>query len=400
MSVPAMVIVGAGACGTHAAFALREGGWTGKIVLIGEEAGLPYERPPLSKPDAAGTVRRALCDAARLDAARIDYRPATRVAAIDRPRRGLRLADGSTIAYTRLLLATGARPRTLDCEGGARAQVLRSHADAVALFEPAQPVRSAVLVGAGLIGLELAATLRHRGLAVTVVEAGPRALARAVPTPLADRLVARHRAEGVALRLGTGVARIDEHGVTLTDGTTLAADQVVAAIGVVPETALAEAAGLATGNGIVVDGRLTTSDPDILAAGDCACAPSARQPGLQRLESWRNAHDQGQHAAAVMLGATTVFDAVPWFWSDQYDLGLQVAGWPDLARPMLRRVVADDAELLFQCDDEGRLRCASALGPGTTLARDMRLAERLIRSGARPGAAALQDPAVSLKGWL
>jgi 3-phenylpropionate/trans-cinnamate dioxygenase ferredoxin reductase subunit len=402
----AMVIIGAGECGCTAAFALREGGWDGEIVLIGDEPGLPYERPPLSKPEGGRVQRREVTDAARLDAARIDFRPATPVAAIDRARQVLRLDDGHELAYARLLLATGARPRALNLPGAEQALGLRTHRDALALFERAARARHAVLVGAGLIGLELAAVLQQRGLPVTVLEAGERVLARAVPAPLAERLAARHRAAGTHLRTGCRLARLEPGRVVLDDGETLPADLVVAAVGAEPRSELARAAGLAVdaAGALQVDAHLRTADPAVWAAGDGASAPSPWWPGrpAQRQENWRNAIDQGRHAARAMLvvergEVPPVFDAVPWFWSDQHELGLQVAGWPDAGRPVWLRTPAPDQQLAFQLDDSGRLQCAAALGPGTTLAREVRLAERLIRQQARPAPEALTDPAVALR---
>jgi 3-phenylpropionate/trans-cinnamate dioxygenase ferredoxin reductase subunit len=395
-----MVIVGAGECGARAALTLRESGWAGDIVLLGNEPGLPYERPPLSKPGADGVTRRTIADAERLHDAAIDFRPGRAVAAVKPAQRMLVLDDDLELPYDKLLLATGARPRALACPGAEAALTFRTHADATALHAKATNARHAVLAGAGLIGMELAATLRGAGLEVTVVESGPRALGRAVLPSLARRLVDRHRAQGVEILLGTGIECIAGRRLTLTDGSTREADIVLAAIGVVPETALAEAAGLAVDNGIVVDERLATSDPHIFAAGDCARAPSRFAPGPVRLESWRNAQDQGAHAARAMLGAAEPYDAVPWFWSDQYELGLQVAGLPDPARACVSRRVSPEAEILFQLGDDGRLLCASGLGPGTSVARDIRLAEMLIARGARPRAETLQDPSINLKTLL
>lgn len=395
-----MVIVGAGECGTRAAFALRENGWQGGIVLVGEESGLPYERPPLSKPGEAGVVRRGICDPAALAAHGIEYRAATRVESLDRMQRTLRLSDGESLSYGKLLLATGARPRALVCPGGDAALPLRTHDDARALFDRISPGAHAVLVGAGLIGMELAATLRQAGMAVTVVEAGERALGRGVPAAVAQSLQERHCAAGVAFRFGTGIERIGEGSVWLADGSRLPADMVLAAIGVVPETRLAEQAGLAVDSGIVVDERLCSSDPDIHAAGDCARFRCQRTGETSRLESWQNARDQGGHAARAMLGAADAFDAIPWFWSDQYELGLQLAGWPSQQGQLLARRVDAGTTLYFQLDDEGRLLSACGLGPGNGVARDVKLAQMLIRRGLPVSAASLQDPGIPLKSML
>ena len=399
-----MVIVGAGECGTRAAFALREAGWRGEVVLIGDEPGLPYERPPLSKPGADGAIRRVICDAETLRSARIDHRSGLRVAAIERQRRQLRLSDGSALPYERLLLATGARPRRLTCPGADAALSLRTHADAERLFQACGRGANVVVVGAGLIGMELAAVLRMQGAAVTVVEAGPRALGRAVPQAVAARLQARHAQAGVDLRFNAGVSAIAGGRVHLTDGSVRPADVVVAAVGVEPDTTLAQAAGLAVDNGIEVDTRLATADPHIFAAGDCARFFCTRSGQPMRLESWQNARAQGEYAARAMVNPNVqgadAFDAVPWFWSDQFELGLQIAGWPDPQRSLLMRQVDGDATLWFQQADDGSLLAACGLGPGQRVGKDIKLAQMLIARRVPLSVAALADPAVSLKSLL
>lgn len=392
------VIIGAGEAGTRAAFALREGGWNGSVTLVGAEEGLPYERPPLSKPEGADVQRKAICDHARFKNAGIGYRPGLAATAIDRAGKTVSLSDGRELPYAGLLLATGARPRRLACPGADRAHDFRTHDDALRVFAATGAGTRVAIIGAGLIGMELAAVLRQKGAEVEVIEAAPTALARAVPPHLAARLLARHRAEGVRVHLGTGVAAITTDAVTLTDGRSIPADLVIAAIGVVPQMDLAEAADLATGNGILTDACLRTSDPDILAAGDCAAVEIA--PGLHlRQESWRNARDQADAAARTMIGQATPFAAIPWFWSDQYDLGLQVAGLPAAHLPLITRPLPDGGEVGFYLDG-GRLVAAVGLGTGNSAARDIKLAEMLIAAGACPDPDALADPGVNLKSLL
>lgn len=393
-----MVIIGAGEAGTRAAFALREHGWTGAIALVGDEAGMPYERPPLSKPADGGVVRRHICDAAQLASARIDYRPDVVATAIDRTARQVSLSDGRSLSYDKLLLATGAAPRPLDCPGADLVRHFRSHHDATGVFAAGGPGARVAIIGGGLIGMELAAVFSRHAASVDVIEVGPSIMARAVPPHLGDRLLARHRSAGVRVHLGAGVAAVTCGGVRLADGRVLHADIVISAIGVVPRTSLAAAAGLATGNGILTDACLRTSDPDILAAGDCAAVETA--PGIHmRLESWRNARDQAEAAARTMIGPATPFAAIPWFWSDQFDLGLQVVGLPGPHATAITRPLADDAEVTFYLDD-ARLVAAAGLGPGSAVARDIKLAEMLIASAAPVDPAALADPAVSLKALL
>lgn len=392
------VIIGAGEAGTRAAFALREQGWTGSITLIGDEGGLPYERPPLSKPEGAEVQRKPICDQAQLDGAGIDYRPGLGTTAIDRAQRTVTLSDGRVLPYAKLLLATGARPRKLTCPGAERAQDFRTHDDAIRVFAAAETGARIVIIGAGLIGMELAAVLRSKGAHVDVIEAGPAIMARAVPPHLAARLLARHEAEGVRVHLGVGVTAITDQAVLLADGRSIPVDLVIAAIGVVPRMDLAEGAGLATGNGILTDACLRTSDPDILAAGDCAAVEIA--PGLHlRLESWRNAREQAELAACNMINPAVSFSATSWFWSDQYDLCLQVAGLPAAHLPFVTRSLPGDGEVSFYLD-EGRLVAAAGLGKGNSVAKDIKLAEMLIAAGARPDAEALADPGVNLKSLL
>lgn len=392
------VIIGAGEAGTRAAFALREQGWTGSITLVGDEGGIPYERPPLSKPEGAQVQRKVICDQSQLQGAGIDYWSGFGTTAIDHVQKTVTLSDGRLLPYTKILLATGARPRKLTCPGAERAQDFRTYDDAVRVFAAVETGARIVIIGAGLIGMELAAVLRLKGAEVEVIEAAPSIMARAVPPHLAARLLARHQAEGVRIHLGTGVAAIGADAVALADGRSIPTDLVIAAIGVVPRMELADAAGLATGNGILTDACLRTSDPDILAAGDCAAVEIV--PGLHlRLESWRNAREQAELAARNMINPAAPFAATPWFWSDQYDLGLQVAGLPAAHLPFVTRSLPDNGEVSFYLD-QGRLVAAAGLGKGNSVARDIKLAEMLIAAGARPDAEALADPSVNLKSLL
>ena len=392
-----MVIIGAGECGTRAAFALREAGWTGPVTLIGAEPGLPYERPPLSKPQDGAVQRKPICGADALAAAGIDYRPGSHATALDPQSGRVTLSDGRMLSYHRLLIATGARPRRLACPRAERALDFRSHADALAVFAGLTPGTAVTIIGAGLIGMELASVLAGKGLAVAVIEAGPAALARAVPPHFAARLTERHRAEGVTLHLGQSVTEIGQQGVTLGSGVTVPAARVISAIGVLPDVALAQAAGLATGNGILTDARLQTSAPNVFAAGDCAAVAQPDGSHL-RQESWRSARAQAECAARAMLGAGESPAALPWFWSDQYDLGLQVAGLPQPGHDQILRRLPG-AEIGFYLD-AGRLVAAAGLGTGNAVARDIKLAEMLIAAGARPEPALLADPAVGLKALL
>ncbi|MGF6254780.1 NAD(P)/FAD-dependent oxidoreductase [Ensifer sp. LBL] len=392
-----IVIIGAGESGTRAAFALRESGFAGNVTLVGTEPHLPYERPPLSKPLDGAVQMKPICGAEALETAGIDYIKGVSASRLDRHARSVTLSDGRTLAYDKLLLATGARPRRLTCPGAERALDFRTYPDAAAIFSRTETAKSVAIIGGGLIGMELAAVLRGKGVAVSVIEMAPRPLGRAVPPRFAAKLHARHLDEGVTFHLGQAIAEIAEDAVVLSDGTPVPADIAVAAIGVQPDTALAEAAGLAVGNGILTDGYLRTSDPNIYASGDCA---AVAQPGggHVRFESWRNARAQAEVAASNMSGGKEAFAAIPWFWTDQYDLGLQVAGLPHPDHQSVTRQL-DGGELEFYLDG-GRLVAAAGLGFGNGLAKEIKLAEMLIAAGVSPDPGALADASVNLKALL
>ncbi|NRP72313.1 Anthranilate 1,2-dioxygenase system ferredoxin--NAD(+) reductase component [Ensifer psoraleae] len=403
-----IVIVGAGECGARAAFALREKGFDGEITLIGAEPHLPYERPPLSKDGLAGAEPPQYVAAAeRYQDAGITVLTEAPVETLDREQKKVRLADGRLIGYDRLLLATGARPRAFPGapENSERIRMLRTHADAAAIRPMLLPGRKLAILGGGFIGLELAATARKLGADVILVEGLPRVLSRGVPEEIAAVVAERHRREGVEIVCGAKIAALEEEGgrarVLFADGGGVSADLVIVGIGAVPNTELAEAAGLAIDNGIAVDERLSTSDPDIFAAGDCCSFPVSHYGGRRvRLEAWRNAQEQGTLVANNLIGGVEPVSSVPWFWSDQYDLTLQIAGLADGAARTVRRDMEEGAFVLFHLDGDGRLIAASGVGPGNAVARDIRLAEMLIAAGSRPDPAALASPETKLKKLL
>ncbi|WP_027994128.1 NAD(P)/FAD-dependent oxidoreductase [Sinorhizobium meliloti] len=401
-----IVIVGAGECGARAAFALREKGFDGGITLIGAEPDLPYERPPLSKEGlAAAAPPKYVADAMRYEEARITVLTDAPVARIDRDEKAVELADGRSVAYDRLLLATGARPRVFPGapENSECIRMLRTHADALAIRAALAPGRKLAVIGGGFIGLELAATARMLGAEVVVIEGLPRILSRGVPEEIAAIVDERHRREGVEIVCGARIAAIEQGGarLLLAEGGRIDADLVVVGIGAMPNSELAEAADLMVDNGIAVDMSLCTSDPDIYAAGDCCSFPLSHYDGRRvRLEAWRNAQEQGTLVAANLMGAAELVASVPWFWSDQYELTLQIAGLADDAAVTVRRDLSDGAFILFHLDGEGRLIAASGIGPGNAVARDIRLAEMLIATGSRPDPAALASPETKLKKLL
>lgn len=405
----AMVIVGAGECGARTAMSLRTSGWTGDIALLGSENWLPYERPPLSKAAMLAEDAPQPVTVYREDdfaGAGVIHRGGVHVDRIDRDSRQVVLSTGETIDYHKVLLATGASPRALPSAAGFdTVHMLRTHDDAVRLRTELTPGARVTVVGGGFIGLELAASAAVRGCAVTVLEMAPRILGRAVPAEVAAIVDARHREAGVDIRCGVQLAGITEidrvSTVTLADGTAFESDVLVIGIGAVPETAVAEKSGLDVDNGIRVDGHLATSDPDIFAAGDCCSFPHPLFGGRHiRLEAWRNAQDQAVVAASNMCGGNETYAAVPWFWSDQFDLGLQVAGMPGDADRQVVRIRPDGVEIRYGLDVEGRLVSAAAVGTGNAVAKDIRLAEMMIAERISPDPTLLADPTVNTKTLL
>lgn len=330
-----IVIAGAGQAGAQVALSLRQAGHEGPITLVGDEAQPPYQRPPLSKKYLAGEIDAeglALRPDAFYEQNRITCRLGTRIEAIEREARQLRLTGGEMLSYDRLVLATGTRPRSLPLPGADLEGVvsLRSIADVDAIrAHLSRPSRIAI-VGGGYIGLEFAAVARTLGHEVTVIEAQERVMQRVVSPAVSSWFEALHTGEGVTLRLGTGIAsfygtdRVE--GVRLADESTIDCDMVLTAVGARPNDELATEAGIETDDGILVDAAGRTSDEAIFAAGDCTRFFSALYNGSIRLESVQNAIDQAKVVAQALTGGEPDYDPVPWFWSDQYKVKLQIAG--------------------------------------------------------------------------
>jgi 3-phenylpropionate/trans-cinnamate dioxygenase ferredoxin reductase subunit len=329
------IIVGASHAGVQLALSLRQGGWTGKILLISDEPVAPYQRPPLSKSVLDGSKSPdaiALRPAALYEKSNIELLLGRRVTRVDRQNKTVELDDGNFIRFDKLALTPGSRPRTLPLTGHDQDGVfyLRSLADVEQMRPCIDSGSKVVIVGGGYIGLEAAAVLRKRGMEVTVIEAMPRVLQR-VTAPVVSEFFERiHREEGVKLLTGIGVVSIAGSGraehVICVDGTEHAADLVIIAVGVVPNTELAVEAGLEVDNGIRVNDFAQCSDTEIVAAGDCTSFYSSLYRRHIRLESVQNATDQAKAAAAALNGAPHPFEAVPWFWSEQYNVKLQIAG--------------------------------------------------------------------------
>ena len=330
------VIVGAGLAGAKAAETLRAEGFTGRIALIGSEPELPYERPPLSKGLLLGTAGHAdalVHDADWYAQHDVELRTATTVTAIDVDKHRVRLSPGDDLGYDRLLLATGASPRTLDVPGAGLANVccLRTLAESDRIGAAVQAGSRLVIVGSGWIGLEVAAAARHRGATVTVVTPAAMPLHAVLGDRLAPIFTALHQEHGVEFRFGTRVRELrggpDVAQVVLDDHTTVNADLVLVAIGVTPNTALAERAGLPVDDGVLVDRQLRTAEKDVFAAGDVANVDHPLLRTRLRVEHWDTALRSGPVAARAMLDREAVWDRLPYFFTDQYDLGMEYAGW-------------------------------------------------------------------------
>jgi len=331
-----VVIAGAGQAGFQTAASLRQDGFAGRIVIIGDEPGLPYQRPPLSKAYLMGkTTAEALTFRPEKFFAdnRIELIAQTRVTAIDRTNKRVALSSGGALDYDHLVLAFGAHNRTLPIPGADLDGVfgLRTLADADAIGAMLADAHEVVVAGAGFIGLEFAAVASALGKSVHVLELADRTMARAISPAMSQLFADAHALWGVKIDFGQGLARIDGDGrrvtgVDTTDGRKRPADIVVFGIGVLPTVAVAAEAGLDIDNGIKVDAMLVTSDPTISAIGDCAAFPSPFADSYIRLESVQNAADQGRAVAARLMGKAAPYSAVPWFWSDQRDLKLQIAG--------------------------------------------------------------------------
>lgn len=406
MSPAGIVVAGAGQAGFQLAASLREGGFRDPITLVGDEAALPYQRPPLSKAYLAGKTDQEglfLRPPGFFAEHAIAHRPGLRAVAIDRAARRLQLSDGGHLTYDHLVIATGARNRPLPVPGAELDGVrqLRGLADADALRAQIEAARAIVVVGAGFIGLEFAAVAAGRDLSVTVIEAAERPMARAVSAEMGAFFGGAQEAMGVRFAFGAGVTAILGRdgravGVALADGRELPADLVLVGIGVLPNRELALEAGLPAEDGVRVDAFLSTPDPAISAIGDCARFPSPFAQGLTpdgtvRIESVQNAIDQGRCLAARLTGKPAAYGALPWFWSDQGRHKLQIAG---LAGPTDASVVrgSGSAFSVFRFRD-GRLSAVESVDR----AGDHMIARRLLTAGTPLSPDQAADPGFDLK---
>jgi 3-phenylpropionate/trans-cinnamate dioxygenase ferredoxin reductase subunit len=405
MSEEHCVIIGASHAAANLASGLRQEGWEGRITLVGDESLPPYHRPPLSKNCLAAADAQAplIRPEAFYAEHRIELCLGQRAIVIDREKQQIVREKGDSLSYSHLALTTGALPRRVDIPGAWLAGVhyLRNMADVAAIHADLEGAASAVIVGGGYIGLEVAASLRAAGLRVTVLEAMPRVLQRVTAPEVSAFFTRLHSEEGVDIETGTAVSALlgDERlrAVRCEDGREFDADVAIIGIGIHPDTALAEAAGLEVNDGIVVDEFARSSDPAILAAGDCTRHFNPIYQRWMRLESVQNATEQARTAAKTIAGNPTPYRALPWFWSDQFDVKLQIAG---LSAGYDRLIVRGDLQT-------GRSFCAAYLRDGQLIAldavnrpRDFMAAKRAIVAGCRPDPDALADESVELKALL
>ena len=398
-----IVVIGGGQAGAQALQSLRQSGYAGALTLVGDEPALPYQRPPLSKAYMKGEMTEE----------RLYFRPApwyqdqnievilsTPAKSIDRANRTVELAHGGHLDYDALIIATGSRPRVLPVKGATLHGVhdLRDLSDVERIRPNMIAGRKMVIVGAGYIGLEAAAVARQMGLDVTVLEMAPRVLARVTSPVMSEFFETEHRAQGVQILTGARLDHLDGDGdkvtaAILADGTRVDADIVLVGIGILPNEELAKDAGIACNNGILVDRDARTSDPRVFAAGDCASRPLVHYGRSGRLESVHNAIEQGKLAAAAILGKPRPAEDCPWFWSDQYDLKLQIAG-----------LSQDYDEIVVRGDPKDRKFAAFYLRNGTLIAVDainsppeFLASKKLIMSGAKLAPDMLGDTSISMK---
>lgn len=400
-----VVIIGGGQAGLAAAAELRRRKFDGEITLLAGEEALPYQRPPLSKAYLSGEMpldRLWLKPEAWFEKAEITVKTGTRVTAIDRSGANVLTAQGDRYGFDHLIIATGGEARRIPIPGAQLdgVHVLRTLSEADGLSDALKSAGRIVIIGAGYIGLEVAASVRKRGHEVTVLEAADRPMARTASGLLSGWFGAIHRGYGVDLRVSTPVAAIEgdtsARSVRLADGEEIEGDLVLVAAGLSANTHLAEAAGLACEDGILVDDQARTEDERIYAIGDVARFTLARYGRSVRLESVQNAIDQGKAAAASICGEPVSYDPVPWFWSDQYDMKLQIAGLIDGADTLVRRGDPEAGRFaLFHLKDGALVACEAVNSPQEYMA-----AQRMIASGAAPDPERLRDESVAMREFL
>ena len=400
------IVIGASHAAAQLVISLRQNGWEGKIQVIGEEPYLPYQRPPLSKGFLSGDLDSGdllIRKKALYDKTKVDFKLGVRVESINRSHKTVTTTAGEVLQYDKLAICTGSRVRTISLPGVQLEGIyyLRSINDVEQIKDDAHRRKKAIIVGGGYIGLETAASLKKQGLEVTVLEMAPRVLARVTAPELSEFYTRLHSDEGVNIKTGIAVSgfqgerRVEK--VICADGTELSTDLVVVGVGIIPNVELAESAGLEVENGIMVDEFSRTNDPDIVAAGDCANHYSALYDVRLRLESVPNAMEQAKSAASSICGKEKPYQSLPWFWSDQYDLKLQIAG---LSQGYDQLVIRGDIEhsrsfVAFYLK-QGRLIAADCVNRP----QEFMLSKKIITEKRSIDTARLADDSFSLKKLL
>ena len=396
------IVIGAGQAGGWTAKTLRDEGFEGRIIIIGDENFAPHERPPLSKEVLLGNAEKEVCllwPPGTLEDAGIELRLGESVAAIDTDGHTLSLGNGEIIGWNKLMIATGGRARPLPVDGADLDGVytLRTIKDAEAIRARLASGANVLVIGAGWIGLEVAAAARKSDANATVIELGDRVCARALTEEMSAWVHALHVGHGVDIRLSTAFDRFEGDGrlerAVLSDGTAIPCDVAVVGIGLIPNTELAEQAGLVIDNGIVVDEHGQTSHPDVFSAGDVTNHPNPLLGRRVRLESWENAQNQAINTAKAMLGTLQPYAEIPWFWSDQYDANIQMVGLSEDWDETVIRGDRDAGEFIEFYLKDGEIQGATAINN----ARDLRFTRRMMTSGRKFDAVSLADPQIKLQ---
>ena len=396
------IVIGAGQAGGWTAKTLRDEGFEGRVIIIGDENFAPHERPPLSKEVLLGNAEKEVCllwPPGTLEDTGIELRLGESVAAIDTDGHTLSLGNGEIIGWNKLMIATGGRARPLPVNGADLDGVytLRTIKDAEAIRARLASGANVLVIGAGWIGLEVAAAARKSDANATVIELGDRVCARALTEEMSAWVHALHVGHGVDIRLSTAFERFEGDGMleraVLSDGTTIPCDVAVVGIGLIPNTELAEQAGLVIDNGIVVNEHGQTSHPDVFSAGDVTNHPNPLLGRRVRLESWENAQNQAINTAKAMLGMLQPYAEIPWFWSDQYDANIQMMGLPEDWDETIIRGDRDAGEFIEFYLKDGEIQGAAAINN----ARDLRFTRRMMTSGRKFDAVSLADPEIKLQ---
>lgn len=402
MTVDTVIVIGAGEAGGQAAISLRQNGYTGRVVVIGDEAYVPYERPPLSKAFMAGESeleRMYMRGADFYPENKIELKLSTTVSSINRAGKSVTLANGETMTYDKLVIATGGRVRKMTCPGAQLSGVhyLRSIDDVLGFRDKVIADANLVIVGGGYIGLEVAAVAVKRGCRVTVIETTPRVLSRVVSPEMSAFYTNVHSKAGVNIVTSTTVTAFNGtdklESVACNGGQVFPADLAIVGIGILPNVEIAQSVGLETDNGIVVNEFAQTSDPDIYAAGDCTNHPNDLLGRRLRLESVPNALSQGKAAALHMLGKPEKYAEVPWFWSDQYDLKLQMTGINDPGDTLVIRGSMEDRKFSACYLRDGVLVAVNAVN----MSKDFLQSKKLIAAKVKVDPVKLADASIALK---